>query len=172
MSIVAYAELTNRRDEAEPNTSSTTSPGVGSYVDALAALVPAEVLGLHALVISATTAIAPDGTTSTITAVAVLKWAFFGFIALSVILYVVPRAFGGKRWDPWDYVRAAIPPLAFVGWTMLQRTTAFDAAFPTLLSESARTVIALFLAALLVFTATALSYQVDRTAPPKPKPGS
>ncbi|HWX26492.1 MAG TPA: hypothetical protein VNZ53_03525 [Steroidobacteraceae bacterium] len=171
MSTVAYAELTNRRDEAEPNTSSAMSPGVGSYVDALAALVPAEVLSLHALVISATTAIAPDGTTSTITAVAVLKWAFFGFIALSVFLYVVPRAFGG-RWDPWDYVRAAIPPLAFVGWTMLQRTTAFDAAFPTLLSESARTVIALFLAALLVFTATALSYQVDRTAPPKPKPGN
>jgi len=60
MSTLAYAQLTNKRDDAAPGTSETTNaPGVKSYVDALAALVPAEVLTLHALVISATTTIGP-----------------------------------------------------------------------------------------------------------------
>jgi len=49
MSTLAYQAITKRRDEATPGTSDATSPGVGKYVDALAALVPAEVLAAHAL---------------------------------------------------------------------------------------------------------------------------
>jgi len=166
MSIVAYAQLTNRRDVGVPSTTTTQSPpGMGSYVDALAALVPAEVLSLHALVISATTQIQDAGKVAVITAPEVLKWAFFGFIILSWVLYAVPRYFGG-RWDLWDFLRMLIPPAAFVGWTMLQRTTAFDGAFPELLSQSARTVAALFLTAVLVFVATALSYTADQKPAP------
>ena len=56
MSIIAYTQLTNRRDEAAPETSSTKSnPGLKPYIDALAALVPAEGLSLHAIIVSATT---------------------------------------------------------------------------------------------------------------------
>ena len=62
MSTLAYAQLTNARDQALPGTSTTTSkPGIQTYMDAFAALVPAEVLTLHALVISYTTEIPKSG---------------------------------------------------------------------------------------------------------------
>ena len=62
---------------------------------------------------------------------------------MSIGFYIIPRWFGG-RLDKLDIARVLIPPLAFVGWTMLQRTTAFDAAFPSMMSTQ-RTVVALFL---------------------------
>jgi len=56
MSTIAYAQMTNAREAAAPGTSTTTgTPGLKTYVDAFAALVPAEVLTLHALLISFTT---------------------------------------------------------------------------------------------------------------------
>jgi hypothetical protein len=161
MSTVAYAQLTNRRDLATPGTSSTTSPGIGTYADALSALVPAEVLSVHALVISATTEMTNNGTV--ITDVSTLRVAFWGFIVLSVGFYIVPRWFGG-RLDGLDIARALIPPLAFVGWAMLQRTTAFDAAFPSV-TDTQRTVVALFLAVVLAGGAATLAYSADQ----KPK---
>jgi hypothetical protein len=57
-----------------------------------------------------------------------------------------------------------IPPLAFVGWTMLQRSTAFDAVFPTM-PQAARTVAALFLGAVVGGLAAALAYQADQQDP-------
>jgi hypothetical protein len=168
MSTIAYAQLTNKRDEAQPGTSTTTSnPGIKSYIDAFAALVPAEVLTLHALIISAATKTDPAtaagavGTTTTILpgAVHALTATFWILIALSVILFVVPRYFGGK-WDKFDYVRASIAPLAFVGWTMLQRATAFDAVFPNV-SQIDRTVYALILGAVLGGVTAALAAKAD-----------
>ena len=35
----------------------------------------------------------------------------------------------------WDIVRALIPPFAFVGWTMLQKVTAFEAVAPNFASD-------------------------------------
>ena len=55
MSTLAYARLTTSREAAAPHTSTPKSPGVGTYIDAFAALVPAEVLTLHAVIISYTT---------------------------------------------------------------------------------------------------------------------
>ena len=44
MSTLAYAALTTKREQSDPKTSTSTSPpGLKTYVDALAALVPAEV---------------------------------------------------------------------------------------------------------------------------------
>ncbi len=146
---------------ATPGTSSTTSPGIGTYADTLAALVPAEVLSVHALVISATTEMTDNGTV--ITDMSTLRLAFWGFIIVSVGFYIVPRWFGG-RWDKLDIARVLIPPLAFVGWTMLQRTTAFDAAFPSV-TNTQRTVVALFLAAVLAGGTAMLAYRADQ----KPK---
>jgi hypothetical protein len=164
MSTVAYAQLTNRRDSAAPNTSSTTAPpGIGRYADMLSALVPAEVLGLHGLIISLTTTTSSDKTIR-IDYPQTLCVTFWALVALSVFLYVVPRCCGG-RWDRWDFARMLIPPFAFAGWTMLQRTTAFDAAFPSI-EATPRTVIALFLAVILGAVATALASKADQKPPP------
>ena len=128
---------------------------------------------LHALIISATTTTAskaPSGsdgavdTTTTINAVGTLQAAFWGLVVLSVVLYAVPRYFGGK-WDRFDWVRVLIAPLAFVGWTMIQRTTAFDAAFPGV-SDAPRTVIALFLGAILGGVTAALAAKADSKKTP------
>lgn len=162
MSTLAYAAFTTKRDEATPNTSiSQSPPGVSTYVDALAALVPAEVLTLHALILSVTTKTV--NATTQIIAPETLSWAFAGIIVLSVALYVAPRLLE-QKWDNLDYIRMAIPPLAFVGWTMLQRATAFDAIFPGM-AEAPRTVVALFLGVLLGLVASALAYKADQRQP-------
>lgn len=155
--------------------SSTAQPTTTSgYVEALAALIPAEVMTLHALILTATTHIqsasanAPGVTT--ISDVPTLRDAFWGLTLLSLLMYLVPRCYlawkaGVAEKTDWlsqmeiaDWARATIPPLAFVAWTMLQRVTAFDAAFPAC-TESQRTVAGLFLAAILVACASWLAFK-------------
>lgn len=165
MSTLAYSALTSRRDDAPPRTSESASPpDVKSFIDAVAALVPAEVLTLHAVILSFTTKTeqSQEGNSiTTITEPGTLEWAFFGLLLLSVVLYVVPRL---RRKDPLDFFRAAIPPAAFVAWTMLQRATAFDAVWPEL-GEAPRTVAALFGAVVLGLIATQLAKQADKKPP-------
>ena len=165
MSSAVYGILTNERDTADPDKSQKEQPpGVKTFVDALAALVPAEVLALHATVISWTT----DTTVATASAEAstriidreTLSLSFFGMLALSMIIYAIPRL-TAKLWDSWDYLRVLIPPSAFVGWTMLQRMTAFDAVFPNL-GSIPRSVGALFLAVVLGLVAGLLAYKADQ----------
>jgi hypothetical protein len=156
MSTIAYAAITSRREEASPGTSRAASPGLGMYVDALAALVPAEVLTLHGLILTATTT--RTGDTFAITAPGTLRYAFFGLLALAVAIYVAARLMQ-HGWETLDYARMFIPPLAFVGWTMLQKATAFDAV--SRLPDAARTVTALFLAVVLGGAATILAFKAD-----------
>lgn len=157
MSTLAYAEFTTKREEAAPGSSiSQNPPGVSTYVDAFAALVPAEVLTLHALILSVTTTKTGDATT--ISDRPTLRWAFAGLIVISIVLYVVPRF---RKWDTLDYIRAAVPPLAFVGWTMLQRSTAFDAVAPGM-TDAQRTVAALFLGVVLGLVASSLAKKADQ----------
>jgi FtsH-binding integral membrane protein len=158
MSTFGYAALTTSREQAVHTSTPQSPPGVGTYVDALAALVPAEVLALHAVILSVTTK--TDKATTQIIAPETLFWAFFGLIILSVLLYVTMRLQAGK-WDSLDYLRMAIPPLAFVGWTMLQRATAFDAVC-TSLAEAPRTALALFLSVLLGLAAANLAYKAGQ----------
>ncbi len=176
MSTLAYAQITNAREHAKPGTSTTTSsPGIKSYLDVFAALVPAEILTLHALIISVTTQTAAPsaangasaiGTVTTIPADAIgtLSFSFWALLVLCTGLFAVPRYIGGK-WDKFDWIRMSIAPLAFVGWTMLQRATAFDAAFPRV-GQIQRTVAALFLGAVLGVITAALAKQADQTNPP------
>ncbi|MBS1598394.1 MAG: hypothetical protein JST75_09210 [Bacteroidetes bacterium] len=162
MSTLMYAALTTRREESHPGTSTTSSaPGIRTYADAFAALVPAEVLTLHALIISFTTN--TENATTKITSIAVLQWSFYALAALSMILYVTSRLQNGK-WDRLDYVRMLIPPLSFVGWTMIQKATAFDA-LKVDISESSRTVISLFTGVLLGVLASSLSFRADQKNP-------
>src|SRR5262245_6831172 len=140
---------------------STSSPGVNTYVDALAALVPAELLTLHAAIISVTTEIKDN--TTTIIDVPTLRLAFWALLLLGIGFYLVPRLLD-RKWEALDYLRVLIPPTAFVGWTMLQRATAFDAAFPGL-AAAPRTVIALFLAVIVGAIAAALAYTAQQKQP-------
>jgi hypothetical protein len=97
MSTLLYTQLTTKREMAQPDTSTSASPpGVKTYVDALAALVPAEILSLHALFLSVTTKV--ENNVTTITDPATLYWAFIGLLILSVGLYAVPR-FVEKKWE-------------------------------------------------------------------------
>jgi ABC-type enterochelin transport system permease subunit len=165
MSTLAYATLTTRREQAPPGESTSKSPpGVTSFIDAVAALVPAEVLTLHAVILSITTKTMQDASGNSITEITepgTLVWAFIGLLLLSVVLYVVPRI---SKKDWWDCLRAIIPPAAFVAWTMLQRATAFDAVWPEL-GEAPRTVIALFGAVVLGVMATLLARKADNKKP-------
>src|SRR3954447_1410357 len=157
MSTLAYAAMTHARLAAEPNKPiKPDSPGIKTYVDALAALVPAEVLAAHATILTFTTK--TDNGTVSITGGAALGIAFYALIGLSVILYVGGRLMTAK-WDAWDYARCLIPPLAFVGWTMLQKATAFDAVAGNLLDEATRNVIALIGGVVLGVGAAALAYK-------------
>ena len=64
-----------------------------------------------------------------------------------------------------------IPASAFVVWTMLQKSTAFDAVAPDM-DEPLRFAIAVFAAVALGAGAAALSYKVtpDSGSPPPPTP--
>jgi hypothetical protein len=167
MSTIAYAALTTTREKSPPNKSTSSSPpGVNTYVDALAALVPAEVLALHGLILSATTKTVQE--TTEIVDPITLRWSFLGLVILSVILYIVPRCLA-RKWDRWDFLRMFIPAFAFVGWTMLQRATAFDAVLPSM-TEGARTAIALFLGVILGLVAAILAYKADQKETKKETP--
>src|SRR6266478_7030613 len=166
MSTFAYAAMTGTRETAPPGRSTTTSsPGVRTYVDALAALVPAEVLAAHAAILTFTTKTATDAatgqTTVTITEPSALAITFYALIGVSMLLYVIARRMAGK-WDKWDWLRVLIPPLAFVGWTMLQKATAFDAVAQGSCSEAVRDVIAIIGGIVLGVVAAALAYRADQ----------
>jgi hypothetical protein len=142
MSTLAYARFASEHPR-------TTDPpaGLQTYIDIVAALVPAEVLSLHALIVSTTTKV--SGATTTIEEFATLKWAFIGLVILSAVFYAVGQRLTNKAWQPRDWFRMGIPPVAFIAWTMLQRATAFDA-LRLDMTDGARTVIALFIAVILV----------------------
>jgi cadmium resistance protein CadD (predicted permease) len=162
MSSAAYGILTNERDDAAAGTSETTQPpGVKTFVDAVAALVPSEVLALHAVIISYTNE--TKGDTTRIIDAGTLYWSFFGLLLVSMAAYFVPR-FIARKWDRWDFLRIFIPPGAFIGWTMLQPLTAFDAVFPNFVGIP-RIVAALFVAVALGLAALLLAYRADQKTP-------
>lgn len=148
MSTVAFGALTTRREQSDSDTSkSGQPPGLNSYIDILAALVPAEVLAIHALVITTITKTNPRGQTQ-ITEPATLRWAFWLLIGLSMVLFILgrrpvptPRVVrqqsGGtaSRWQrlEWqDLIRLLIPAAAFVGWTMLEPASVWNAVAPSI----------------------------------------
>jgi hypothetical protein len=165
MSVVAFANMLNGREEVSPEAvaaSKNQETGTRDYIVILAGLVPAEILALHAFIVQATTVKSEDGETTEITDASTLKWAFWGLIALSVFLYVVVHA---KNWDTYDFLRMFIPVVAFVAWSMALPTTAFDAVVGDDLSVAARSVIAVFLAVVLGVLAEGLTKKADEKQP-------
>ena len=145
MSSLAYGALTRKRAEAPKGMSTATAPpGVKTYVDALAALVPAEVLALHAFMVEVTTDTKKIGgrSVTAITDPGALKATFWVCIAIAILLFAFGRA--GTRPDRWrglDFARAVVPAVAFVLWCILQKSTAWDAISPDTLSEGTRALI-------------------------------
>ncbi len=182
MSTALYGNIVNERQAQTPAAAGaeavTGTPGRSHYVEVVAALVPAEVLSLHAVIMSYVLNARPGvgnvspqsganegGHTAMnwISAlpkadVDVLKWSFFGLILLSLALYAFPR-FIARHWDKFDWIRMSIAPIAFCAWTMLQPVTAFDALGMSI-TPLGRTVAALFLAVILAGVANALSKKI------------
>jgi hypothetical protein len=169
VSALAYGAVTRKREEAPKGQSRKTAPpGVKTYVDALAALFPAEVLALHALMIEATTEtkkVAGKAVT-TITDPGALKATFIVCIGLSILLFVVGRLMDKKgKWNNWDYLRACLPAVAFVLWTIIQKSTAWDAVSPDSLTEGMRALIGAAGAIVLGSLAAALGVKLDKAEP-------
>ena len=149
MSTAAFAAMTASREPA-PADAGINGSALTTYVDLAVALVPAEVLSLHALAVSLTTAEDASGSVK-IADTGTLTWVFLALTFLSAAIYVVTfravkpaaetaaalaaRTAGDQprvrqpipRFFLW---RALIPPAAFVCWTALQPMSAFDAVFP------------------------------------------
>jgi hypothetical protein len=180
VSTVAFGALTTRREKSDSGTSkSTQPPGLNSYIDILAALVPAEVLAIHAIIISAVTTTSRSQTQ--ITQPTTLRLAFWLLAGLSVVLFVLgrrptptPAAVGqqpGAQVPAWqhlewqDVIRAAIAPLAFIGWTMLEPTSVWNVV-DSGMSSGTRTLIALVGAVFLAALTKALASHSDKKLSP------
>jgi hypothetical protein len=181
MSSVAFGALQTRREKSDSGTSkSEQPPGLNSYIDVLAALVPAEVLAIHALVIAAVTTPNPHGQ-ATITDAATLRLAFWLLIAMSAALFILGRrpvptpavvrqqSAGPvplwQRWEWQDWIRLLIPPAAFVGWAMLEPTSVWNAVAPHM-SSGTRILIPLVGAVLLAAVTKALTSHADKKSSP------
>lgn len=164
MSTIAFARMTRRRRASRPLEPGSTRSKAGAEgkptpvgkatLDTLAALVPAEVLVAHATILQVTTE--TKGDVTTITKPEPLGFAFWALVVASAVVYLVARA---PNFDRLDWLRMLIPPLAFVGWTMIQKTTAFDAAFSV--DEAYRVIIPVIAALIISVGAASLAYKAD-----------
>jgi hypothetical protein len=106
-------------------------PSVGTYVDAMSAIVPAEALAFYAAATSfsgmiTTRETVENGVTvqsSTVANVDGAVWLIVLAMICSIALFVI-----GKFGDPWnklDYLRAVIPAGAFMLWLVLQEQSIY-----------------------------------------------
>jgi hypothetical protein len=169
MSTLLYADLTAKHQADAPS----GGPGqpVGSstatFADAVAALVPAEVISLAAVISSLTVEVTPGpdgGSTSVITNPRVVEYSFYALVAISAFLYLVRKR---STFTRIDIIRTFIPPVAFVCWTMLQTNTAVDVIAPDFAGVPA-IVTALIVAVLLTATSAALSSRAQHADPASP----
>jgi hypothetical protein len=180
MSSVAFGALTTRRENSASGTSkSVEPPGLNSYIDILTGLVPAEVLAIHALVLSIVATSNSKGQTQIIDATTA-RWAFWLLLALSAALFVLGRGgaqatpgsqgaggpTAGPQWEWQDAIRLLIPPLAFVGWTMLEPVSTWNAVAPHV-SAGMRVLIATVGAVALAAITKALTTHADKKPPPR-----
>lgn len=100
MGTVMYAAVTTKRLQSPTGESTKGSaPGLSTYVDAMAGLVPAEVLAAHAVIISyATSSTSKAGHEITrIDNRGALQVSFYALIVISAGLYLGTRALSQKR---------------------------------------------------------------------------
>jgi hypothetical protein len=179
MSTLAYNALTKQRQQspAIDDRGKTSVAGVKQYVDAAAALVPAEVLAFHVFALQLTTktiesvgkgqiagkvdekvTTAKGENVAVITDPKALKYVFIALVIGAAALYAIGH---WSTWEKADWFRMAIPPAAFVVWTMLQKATAFDAVAPGL-ADTPRALIAAGAAVVLGIAARELAFTADK----------
>jgi hypothetical protein len=162
MSSLIYGIVTAKRSVAPAGQSqSDAAPGMGTYVDTLAALVPAEALALYAgfVVPYTTQTVSVDGEDMTVISdPRLLQWSCVGLLALSSLLYLVGRR--RVLLKPSDLLRLFIPPTAFTGWMLVQNPGVWDSWWPGS-SLGERTVVAAFAAVVLGVAASLLGQQAD-----------
>jgi len=173
MSFV-YGVVNAKRENSQANqTKGAAPPGMGTYLDAVAALVPAEVLAANALLLTLFIDTGKDGSDplTTITDPSAVKLMFWlSILACIALFFFGDRVKKGQEGDdkgPFanlNWLRALIPAASYVAWTMLQKSTAFDAAFPDV-SQGARVVAAVFAAIILGAIAKKLGDAADEQAP-------
>lgn len=103
-------------------------------IEGLVALIPADILALHALVLAATTKTVPgDGSPASPAAVQVigrsaLQWSLPTLAGLAVALFVLGHLKASEtpafKWETLDFLRMFLPALAFMAWALLTGTSA------------------------------------------------
>jgi|GEM_PF-6059097 len=183
MSTLIYGALNAQRKAAPKGESKDKKPpAFGSYLDVVAALVPAEILAVNVALLQK---LSDSGTTEAgdpVTKVpnpSDLKLVFWLSIVVSIFLYLVGEwtrarteaekagksVTGGRRpWREWSWLRAVVPGAAYVVWAMLEQPSAFDGVANDL-AEGTRLVIAVFAALVLAGIAKVLSDRADDTEP-------
>jgi hypothetical protein len=125
MSTIVYGRLTRTATttpqfRAADGEMETPDQKMATIAQALSALVPAEVLAIHAGILAYATVVATDGTT-TVTEPNVLKATFPVLLGLTVALFLIGRA---PKFVPADLLRVLVPPGAFFAWMLLTGTSA------------------------------------------------
>ncbi len=166
MSVIAYGYIVNQRRSMSPArfaALTTAGEADNKLITAIAALVPAEILGLHALAISWWTATDKDGNT-TITQPDLLRGALVALLVVTVVGYLIGRRFA--HWEGKDWIRLIMPPLALLAWMALLSTSALSPWLSALRDQSLVTQHILpFAAGLVAILLIALNHAVN---PPTP----
>jgi hypothetical protein len=163
MSSFVYGLVTSKRMAAPAGQSQKdAAPAMTTYVDTLAALVPAEALALYSAVVipNATKTVSVHGKAETvISSPGLLGWSCGGLMLLSGALYLAGR-YKSAKLTHWDIVRFLIPPTALAAWMLVQNPGVFNIWWPgSAIGE--RVVIAAFGAVILGILAKSLGYQAD-----------
>jgi hypothetical protein len=98
----------------------TPEQKMAALAQQLAALVPGEVLIIHAAVLAAATSADQNGST-TVTNPELLKWTLPVLAGVAFVLFLIGRL---PNWNKTDFVRMLIPPSAFFAWTLIIGTSA------------------------------------------------
>jgi hypothetical protein len=122
--------------------------GGNQFIAAVAALIPADVIAIHALILTWTTTTDDSGATSIVNR-DLLRASFPILIGVAVLLFVIGRGLSPK-WEWKDFVGLVIPPAAFGAWTALIGTSAITPWIPAGTPEANLWFAATVLAAILV----------------------
>jgi hypothetical protein len=124
MSTILYGRLTRRaqtmRDARARGVVASDDEKAVALAQQIAAVVPAEVLAIHGIVLASATALADDGSTD-VTDPELLKWTLPVLLILALVIFVIAKR---DAWQKADGFRALVPPAAFFAWTLLTGTSA------------------------------------------------
>ena len=176
MSTLLYESLTNTREATKPDASlnvtarknddTTATKPVSKLLDTVAALVPVEVLAAHAALFGAVSQSSDPAAAGPVQVIITdQKWGerfWWGLIVAAVLLYAIPHLVK-HGWDRWDFIRAAIPGVAFAAWTLLDKGTLFDAVSDW--SNLTRIGVGTLFALLAVIAAKALAETAEQKTP-------